>query len=190
MEIIRCAWPKSDPLQIEYHDKEWGVPLFDDQKIFEFIILETFQAGLSWQTILNKRENFRKAFDGFDAKKIAHYEQNKLEKLMLDSGIIRNRLKIQSSVSNAQAFLRLQKEHQSFANYIWQFTKGKTKINNWNEQTQCPSTSLESDMMSKSLKNEGFKFIGSTICYAFMQATGMVNDHLLNCYRHKEILSK
>lgn len=183
----RCEWPGDKPIDISYHDDEWGVPLHDDRKLFEFIALDGFQAGLSWSTILNKRENFRKAFDNFDPEMIANYEENKVEELLADSGIIRNRLKILSTISNAQYFLEIQKEFGSFDAYIWQFTGGKPIINKWSKHEQIPVSTAESDAMSKDLKRRGFKFVGTTICYAFMQAAGMVNDHLTYCYRYNEI---
>ena len=186
MDKVRCNWPKK-PLDIEYHDKEWGVPVHDDQKLFEFLVLDAFQAGLSWSTILNKRENFRKAFDQFDYKKVAKYNQAKIEELLSNEGIIRNKLKINATVGNAKAFIRVQEEFGTFDKYIWSFTGGKTKINSWKELKQIPAISKESDAMSKDLKKRGFKFVGSTICYAFMQAAGMINDHLVDCYRYKEV---
>ncbi len=167
-----------------YHDNEWGVPLHDDQKLFEFLVLDAFQAGLSWQTIINKREHFRKAFDGFDPHRIAAYNSQKIEALMQDPGIIRNRLKISATIGNARAFLRLQQEHGSFDNYIWQFTGGTTLVNRFETLADIPARTAQSDAMSKALVSEGFKFVGSTICYAFMQAAGMVNDHLVSCFRH------
>lgn len=182
-----CTWPSTNPLMIEYHDKEWGVPLHDDRKLFEFIILDAFQAGLSWNTILNKRKNFENAFDNFDAVKISKYTEKKFDSLMNDAGIIRNRLKIQSTITNAKAFLLVQKEFGSFDKYIWQFTGGKTKINKWKSLKEMPARSAESDAMSKDLLKHGFKFVGSTICYAFMQAAGMVNDHIVSCTRYKEV---
>lgn len=185
--LLRCTWPKTDPLMIKYHDEEWGVPLHDDQKLFEFLILDAFQAGLSWQTILHKRENFRKAFYNFNAEKIAKMNENHVSILMSNEGIIRNKLKIKAAIRNAQCFLKLQEKHNGFHHYIWQFTEGKTIINKWKDAAQIPATSKESDAMSKALKKQGFSFVGSTICYAFMQAAGMVNDHLTNCYRYKEI---
>ena len=185
-----CTWPSTNPLMIEYHDKEWGVPLHDDRKLFEFIILDAFQAGLSWSTILNKRKNFEKAFDNFDVKKISKYTEKKFDALMNDAGIIRNRLKIQSTITNAKAFLLVQKEFGSFDEYIWQFTGGKTKINKWKSLKEMPARSAESEAMSKDLLKRGFKFVGSTICYAFMQAAGMVNDHLEECFRFKEVKKK
>ena len=176
----RCHWATS-PLMIEYHDKEWGVPVHDDQVLFEFLILEGAQAGLSWETILNKRENYRRAFDRFDAKKIVRYDGKKVRSLMADAGIVRNRLKIASTISNAQAFLDVQKEFGSFDRYIWQFVGGKPKINHWKAGQRLPASTAESDAMSKDLKKRGFRFVGSTICYAFMQATGMVDDHAADC---------
>lgn len=186
MEKCRCAWAKK-PLDIEYHDTEWGVPLHDDSKHFEFLVLEGFQAGLSWSTILNKRENFRKAFDDFDYRKIAKYDQKKVNSLLQDAGIIRNKLKINATITNAIAFMKVQKEFGSFDKYIWSFTGGKTIINSWDSMSQLPATSKESDAMSKDLKKRGFKFVGSTICYANMQAIGMVNDHEVSCFRYKEV---
>jgi len=183
----RCTWPKDDPLMVEYHDKEWGVPVHDDRKLFEFMVLDAFQAGLNWSIVLKKRENFRKAFDGFDVKKIARYDEKKIQSLMKDKGIIRNQLKIRATVNNARNFLEIQKGFGSFDKYIWQFTGYKTKLNKWTSLDQLPATSLESDAMSKDLKKRGFKFVGSTICYAFMQAAGMVNDHLVECFRYKEL---
>jgi DNA-3-methyladenine glycosylase I len=187
MEKTRCSWAKK-PLDIQYHDKEWGVPLHDDKKLFEFLILEGFQAGLSWSTILAKRENFRKAFDDFDYNKIANYDQIKIDELLQNEGIIRNRLKINAAITNAKAFIKIQKEFGSFDKYIWSFTDGKTIVNTWLDMSQVPATSKESDAMSKDLKKRGFKFVGSTICYAKMQAIGMVNDHLVGCFRYKEVL--
>lgn len=169
---------------IRYHDEEWGVPVHDDDKLFEFLILEGAQAGLSWETILNKRENYRAAFDGFDANVIAYYDRRKLAQLLRDPGIVRNRLKIASVVQNAQSLLRLQEKHGRFAAYIWQFVDGTPRLNSWKTRKQVPARTIASDAMSKSLKKEGFKFVGSTICYAFMQAVGMVNDHLVSCFRY------
>jgi DNA-3-methyladenine glycosylase I len=169
---------------IEYHDKEWGVPVHDDRTLFEFLILEGAQAGLSWETILNKRENYRRAFDRFDAKKIARYNAKKSRELMANAGIVRNKLKIASTISNAKAFLDVQKEFGSFDRYIWQFVGGKPRINRWKSSQRLPALTPESDAMSKDLKKRGFRFVGSTICYAFMQATGMVNDHSADCDRH------
>lgn len=183
-EAKRCHWATS-PLMIEYHDREWGVPVHDDRTLFEFLILEGAQAGLSWETILKKRENYREAFDNFDAKKIANYDRRKFRELMANAGIIRNRLKIDATISNANAFLAVQKEFGSFDSYIWKFVGGKTKKNSWRSSQRLPASTVESDAMSKDLKRRGFRFVGSTICYAFMQAVGMVDDHLPGCYRRK-----
>jgi len=180
----RCLWPKENELMIKYHDEEWGVPLHDDKKLFEFLVLDAFQAGLSWEIILKKRENFRKAFNNFDAIKISKYNNKNIERLMNDAGIIRNRLKIESTIINAQKFLEIKKEFGSFDKYIWQFTDYKTIKNKWKSIKNLPSKSKESDAMSLNLKKIGFKFVGSTICYAFMQAAGMVNDHTIDCFRH------
>ena len=181
----RCTWPTNE-LAIRYHDEEWGVPLHDDDKLFEFLILEGAQAGLSWDTILRKRENYRKAFDGFDVNKVARYTDKRIEKLLQDDGIIRNRLKVASAVTNAKAFLKVQKEFGSFDEYIWSFTGGKPIVNKWNGHSRVPATTEASDAISKDLKKRGFNFVGSTIMYAFMQATGMVNDHLVSCFRYKQ----
>lgn len=181
-----CSWPGNNPLMIAYHDKEWGIPLHDDMKIFEFLVLDAFQAGLSWSIVLKKREGFRKAFDHFDYKKIARYNEDKIHQLLKDEGIIRNQLKIRATVNNAQRFLEVRKEFKTFDKYIWQFTGNKPIVNKWNQLNQLPAKSTESDAMSKDLQKRGFKFVGSTICYAFMQAAGMVNDHLVDCYRYKE----
>ena len=181
----RCDWPKNE-LAIAYHDKEWGVPLHDDKGLFEFLILEGAQAGLSWDTILRKRENYRKGFDGFDVKKVARYTEKRVEKLLQNEGIIRNRLKVSAAVSNARAFLSVQKEFGSFDNYIWSFIDGKPIVNTWKTTSQVPATSAVSDTISKDMKKRAFKFVGSTIIYAHMQATGMVNDHLTSCFRYKQ----
>jgi DNA-3-methyladenine glycosylase I len=186
-EKRRCPWTSTNPLMIKYHDEEWGVPLHDDGKLFEFIILDAFQAGLSWNTIINKRKNFRKAFGNFDANKIVKYDKKKIEELMNDAGIIRNKLKINATVQNANAYLKIKKEFGSFNQYLWQFTKGITVDNKLSDLKKMPVTSKESDEMSKDLKKRGFAFVGSTICYAFMQAAGMVNDHLTYCFRYKEV---
>jgi len=170
-----------------YHDSEWGVPAHDDRKLFEFLVLDAAQAGLSWQTILLKRENYRAAFDGFDAEKIARYTPARVVKLLANPGIVRNRLKVQSAVTNARAFLRVRDELSSFDRYIWQFVDGATRVNEFKTQKQIPATSKESDAMSKDMKKRGFTFVGSTICYAFMQAAGLVNDHLVDCFRHREV---
>jgi DNA-3-methyladenine glycosylase I len=183
----RCGWSVSDPLYISYHDEEWGVPLHDDRKLFEMLILEGAQAGLSWITILKKRENYRKAFDRFNAKKIAGYDARKKRELLSNAGIVRNRLKIDATISNAQAFLAVQKEFGSFDAYIWQFVGGEPKVNRWKSLKEIPPKTPESDAMSKDLKLRGFRFVGSTICYAFMQAVGMVNDHITPCFRRTQV---
>lgn len=182
----RCFWAGSDPLYQKYHDEEWGVPVHDDRKLFEMLILEGAQAGLSWITILRKRENYRKAFSNFDAKKIVKYDQNKIKELMNDAGIIRNKLKINAAVTNAKLFLEIQKEFGSFDKYIWQFVNYKQIKNNWKTIKDNPTKTKESDAMSGDLKKRGFKFVGSTICYAFMQAVGMVDDHTADCYKHSK----
>ena len=179
----RCPWPTTE-LYIAYHDHEWGVPLHDDRLLFEFLVLEGAQAGLSWLTILNKRENYRRAFDGFDARKVARYGPRKVAALLADPGIVRNRLKITSAIRNAQAFLAVQREFGSFDRYLWQFTGGRPIQNAWRSVMQVPARTPESDAMSRDLRERGFTFVGSTICYAHMQATGMVNDHLVTCPRH------
>ena len=185
--ITTCSWPGNSPLMHEYHDLEWGVPVHDDRKLFEFIVLDGFQAGLSWSTILNKRENFREAFDNFDAEKIVNYNEDKIAELLQDSGIIRNKLKVRATVTNARCFLEIQKEYGTFDKYIWQFTGGKTIINQCNSLSDIQVSTKESDAMSRDLKKRGFKFVGTTICYAFMQAAGMVNDHLEQCFRYDQI---
>ncbi len=184
--LKRCSWVSDDPLYIDYHDHEWGVPIYDERLLFEFLILEGMQAGLSWLTILKKRDNFRSAFDNFDAKKIAKYDQQRINKLLSNPGIIRNTLKIQSAITNAKAFLQIKKELGSFSDYIWSFVEGKPVQNNYH-LGQLPATSPISDKLSKDLKKRGFKFVGSTVCYAFMQAVGMVNDHTTACFRYKKI---
>lgn len=178
---VRCAWVNDDPLYIDYHDHEWGVPVHDDRKLFEFIVLEGAQAGLSWYTVLKKRENYRQAFDGFDPRKVAEYGEAKVEELMNNSGIIRNRAKIQAAITNARCFLKVQEEFGSFDAYMWRFVGGKPIVNHWRSIREVPATTPESDAMSKDLKKRGFKFVGSTICYAHMQACGMVNDHTMDC---------
>lgn len=183
----RCIWCKNDPLYMEYHDTEWGTPVYDDQKLFEFIILESMQAGLSWITILRKRENFREAFDNFNAEKIARYSEKKVQKLLNNPGIIRYDKKILAAINNAKCFLQIQKEFKSFADYLWQFTNYKTIHNTWKEHQHIPAKTAESDAMAKDLKKRGFQFMGSTTCYAHMQAVGMVNDHVTSCFRYKEI---
>nr|BFF38741.1 DNA-3-methyladenine glycosylase I [Tenacibaculum mesophilum] len=183
----RCFWVSNDPLYIEYHDNEWGVPVYDDDKLFEFLILETFQAGLSWITVLKKRENFRKAFDNFDYKKIAKYSEDKYEELLQDAGIIRNKLKIKATITNAQAFMKVQEEFGTFSKYIWAFTNGQPIVNRFEKREEVPATTELSDAISKDLKKRGFKFVGSTVIYAHMQATGMVNDHTTDCFRYHEV---
>ncbi len=187
MSKNRCFWVNKDPLYIEYHDKEWGVPTFDDTKLFEFLILETFQAGLSWITILKKRENFREAFDNFDYKKIAKYSEEKHEELLRNSGIIRNKLKIKSAITNAQLFMDVQEEFGSFSNFFWSYTDGKPIVNTFDKREDVPATTAMSSRISKDLKKRGFKFVGSTVIYAYMQSMGMVNDHITNCFRYKEV---
>jgi DNA-3-methyladenine glycosylase I len=185
-EILRCHWAQKE-INIPYHDEEWGVPVHDDRLLFEFIILEGAQAGLSWDTILAKRERYREVFDKFDAGKIARYDVKKVAALLKDPGIIRNRLKIASTISNAQAFLKVRQEFGSFDKYLWQFVGGKPIKNGWKQHRQVPARTKQSDAMSKDLQNRGFRFVGSTICYAFMQATGMVNDHLVTCFRYRRV---
>jgi DNA-3-methyladenine glycosylase I len=180
-----CNWPGSDALMRKYHDEEWGVPLHDDRKLYEFLLLDAFQAGLSWKTILHKRENFREAFDNFDYEKIAKYDEQKIIELRNNTGIIRNHLKIRAAVINANAFIQVQKEFGSFDKYIWQFTDYKTLVNHFHSLAEIPARSPLSDAMSKDLMKRGFKFVGSTICYAFMQAAGMVNDHLVGCSKRR-----
>lgn len=187
MPLIRCPWPGNDPLYQKYHDEEWGVPVHDDRKLFEFLVLEGAQAGLSWITILRKRDAYRKAFDNFDVKKVAKYDKAKIAKLLQNAGIVRNRLKIESAVHNAQRFIEVQKEFGSFDRYMWQFVGGKPIVNHWRTIKEIPCKSPESDAMSKDLKARGFKFVGTLICYAHMQAVGMVNDHLVDCFRHKAV---
>ena len=184
-QVIRCAWAKND-LAIAYHDAEWGVPQHDDRVLFEFLILEGAQAGLSWDTVLKKRENYREALDGFDPTKISRYDKRKLNSLMLNSGIVRNRLKIISVVKNAKAFLEVQKEFGSFDSYVWQFVGGHRQVNARRKLGEVPARTMASDALSKDLKKRGFTFVGSTICYAFMQAVGMVNDHLITCFRYRQ----
>ena len=183
----RCSWCGTDPLYVEYHDTEWGVPLRDEQKLFEFLVLETFQAGLSWITVLRKRENFRKVLDNFDYKKIAFYDEVKIAELLQDAGIIRNKLKVSATISNAVAFMKIQKEFGSFSKYIWGFVNDTPIQNNIKSMSEVKATSATSDKLSKDLKQRGFKFVGPTVIYAHMQATGMVNDHTIDCFRHKEV---
>jgi len=186
----RCDWANRSELEQSYHDNEWGMEIHDDRTLFEFLVLEGAQAGLSWSTILRKREGYRKAFDNFDPGKISRYSENAVSRLLTNSEIIRNRLKINATITNARAFLQVQKEFGSFNNYIWQFVHGRPIQNSWKKMTDIPSSTPESDAMSKDLKNRGFKFIGPTICYAFMQAVGMVNDHVADCFRYKELTNK
>lgn len=184
---IRCTWVSDDPIYINYHDTEWGKPIYDDRLLFEFLILEGAQAGLSWLTILKKRDNYRLCFDHFEAEKIANYDAHTYQKLLANPGIIRNRLKIQSVITNAQAYLAVKQTFPSFSDYIWQFVDGKPIQNKWEHHKQVPTSTVLSDQMSKDLKKRGFKFVGTTICYAFMQAVGMVNDHLTCCFRHIDL---
>ena len=184
--VTRCGWARSEP-NVSYHDTEWGVPLHDDRGLFEFLVLEGAQAGLSWETILKKRDNYRRAFDDFDPERVARYTTRKVEKLLADPGIVRNRLKVESAVTNARAFLDVRDEVGSFDAYIWRFVGGKPKVNRWRGMGDVPASTAESDAMSKDLKRRGFRFVGTTICYAFMQATGMVNDHAVNCFRYREV---
>ncbi|MCU7812372.1 MAG: DNA-3-methyladenine glycosylase I, partial [Candidatus Thiodiazotropha sp. (ex Notomyrtea botanica)] len=183
----RCIWAGSDPLYQSYHDAEWGVPCFDDQRLFEFLILEGAQAGLAWITILRKRANYLKNFDDFDPRKVARYSQKHIEKLLQDPGIVRNRLKVESTVTNAKAFLLMQEKYGSFSDYLWDYVDGEPITNHWRAINQVPASTPLSDQLSKDLKKAGFRFVGSTICYAYMQAVGMVNDHTTNCFRHSEV---
>ena len=186
----RCQWAGEDPLMVAYHDEEWGVPLRDDRRLFELLILEGAQAGLSWRTILHKRENYRRLFDGFDPVKIARYRDAKVKKLLADAGIVRNRLKVGATIQNAKSLLELQKSGISFSEFLWQFVDGTSIRNSWKSLSEIPAKTAVSDAMSKELKAHGFKFVGSTICYAFMQAAGMVNDHEVGCFRHRQILAE
>lgn len=187
-DTVRCPWPGVDPLYRKYHDEEWGVPLHDDLKLFEFLVLEGMQAGLSWSTVLRKRENFRRLFAGFDPERVALFDSRRIELLLQDPSIIRNRRKVEGTVTNARAFLKVSEEFGSFDEYIWRFVDGRPLINRWESLSQLPTTSPESILLSKDLVARGFKFVGPTICYAHMQATGMVNDHLVSCYRYRELL--
>ena len=184
--VVRCAWARNE-VNISYHDAEWGVPVHDDRKLFEFLILEGAQAGLSWETILRKRERYREVFDGFDPEKVARYGKRKVQALLKDAGIIRNRMKIAAAIGNARAFLKVQEEFGTFDAYIWRFVDGRPKQNAWKTLKEIPAKTAESDALSKDLKKRGFGFVGSTICYAHMQATGMVNDHLVSCFRYREV---
>jgi DNA-3-methyladenine glycosylase I len=190
MEMKRCAWAGSAPLMVAYHDKEWGVPLHDDRSLLEFLVLEGAQAGLSWSTILKKRKGYREAFDNFDPEKVARYNGEKIEALLDNPGIVRNHLKVLSAVRNAQAMLAVQREFDSFDAYIWQFVGGNTITNNWKTPAELPAKTAEAEAMSKDLKERGFNFVGPTICYAFMQATGMVNDHTIDCFRHRKLATR
>lgn len=185
--LHRCGWAGPDPIYIDYHDTEWGVPVYDDRLLFEFLILEGAQAGLSWITILKKREAYRRLFHNFDAEKVAHFSRTKIEHLRQNSAIIRNRLKIESAVSNARAMLDMQEHYGSFSDYLWQFVDGRPVQNSWKSDRQVPASTKTSEAMSRQLKRDGFRFVGPTICYAFMQAVGMVNDHITGCFRHKQI---
>jgi DNA-3-methyladenine glycosylase I len=185
-EVSRCRWASND-WNIPYHDREWGVPVHDDRVLFEFLLLEGAQAGLSWDTILKKREHYREAFDNFEVSRVARYDAKKVRSLLADAGIVRNRLKISAAIDNARAFLEVQEEFGSFDKYIWQFVGGKPKRNRWKMRGRLPAKTAESDAMSNDLKKRGFRFVGSTICYAFMQATGMVNDHATSCFRYKQL---
>ncbi len=187
--MIRCPWPSDDSLMIKYHDKEWGVPLHNERKLFEFLILEGFQAGLSWRTILHKRENFRKAFDNFDYNKVTKYDKRKINSLLKDAGIVRNKLKIEAAITNAKAFLQVRKEYGTFDKYIWGFVNGEPIENKFKSLKELPAKTELSDKISEDLKKRGFKFVGSTIVYAHMQATGMVNDHLVSCHRYSDVKS-
>ncbi len=187
MVKTRCPWPSDNQVMLEYHDTEWGVPVHTDNKHFEFIVLDSFQAGLSWSIVLKKRDGFRNAFSGFDPVKVAKYSKQNIEEILKDRSIVRNRLKVECTVSNARAFLLVQKEFGSFDEYIWKFVQGKPIVNSWKRPEDVPATSPQSDAMSKDLKIRGFKFVGSTICYAYMQAAGMVNDHLVDCLRYSEV---
>ena len=185
--LVRCPWAKSE-MNIPYHDVEWGVPVHDDQKLFEFLVLEGAQAGLSWDTVLRKRERYREVFDQFDPERVARYDKRKVKSLLKDSGIIRNRMKIEAAIANAEAFLKVQEEFGSFDAYIWRFVGGQPKHNAWRSLKQIPASTKESDALSKDLRQRGFRFVGSTICYAHMQATGMVNDHLVSCFRYQQLV--
>jgi DNA-3-methyladenine glycosylase I len=191
-KLPRCQWPgkiETNPLMVEYHDTEWGVPVHDDRRHFEHLVLDAFQAGLSWSTVLNKRENFRKAFHDFDPERIARYTRRKVTTLLGNAGIIRNRLKIEATINNARKFLELQEREGSFDAFVWQFVDGQTRHNHWRTLKQLPASTAQSDAMSKALKERGFKFVGSTICYAYMQAAGLINDHVTRCFRYEQIRS-
>jgi len=185
-----CAWAVVNEKMIRYHDEEWGVPVHDDRKLYEHLVLDAFQAGLSWATVLNKRDNFRKAFDDFNPEKVARYEEPKIQALKQDARIIRNDLKIRAAVQNAQRFLEICEKQGGFDDYLWRFVDGHTIVNHWRSMEELPTKTPESDQMSKALKKDGFKFVGSTICYAFMQAAGLVNDHIVSCFRHRELIEQ
>lgn len=187
-EKIRCGWPASDPIYITYHDLEWGVPVRDDRKQFEFLVLESAQAGLSWLTILKRREGYREAYDGFDPDLVARYDESRIQLMLQDPGIIRNRKKIESSITNARSFLEIQEQYGTFCSYLWGFTDGRQVVNHFTDLSEIPATSPLSDTIARDLKQRGFKFLGSTIIYAHLQATGLVNDHLVSCYRHRECM--
>ena len=187
-EKIRCGWPASDPIYITYHDLEWGVPVRDDRKQFEFLVLESAQAGLSWLTILKRREGYREAYDGFDPELVARYDDSRVQTMIQDPGIIRNRKKIESSITNARSFLEIQEQYGTFCSYLWGFTDGRQVVNHFTDLSEIPATSPLSDTIARDLKQRGFKFLGSTIIYAHLQATGLVNDHLVSCYRHRECM--
>lgn len=189
-EISRCSWPGNDELMIAYHDNEWGVPVHDDRKLFEFMVLDAFQAGLSWRTILHKRQNFRRAFADFNIREVARFDEKRYNQLLTDAGIIRNRAKIRATINNAARFMEIQKEFGSFDRYIWRFTAGQTIVNRWKTLAEIPTRSPEAEAMSADLIQRGFRFVGPTICYAFMQAAGMVNDHLTSCFRWRELQEK
>ena len=187
--VVRCAWCGDDPLYVAYHDDEWGVPSYDDAHLFEMLILEGAQAGLSWLTILRKRENYRRAFDGFSPGRMARYGEAKVQALLADAGIVRNRLKVQAAIDNARAFLKVRESHGSFARFIWAFVDGVPRRNAWRSTADLPASTPESDRMSVELKRLGFRFVGSTICYAFMQSVGLVNDHVVDCFRYRQVKS-
>lgn len=187
IKMYRCSWCGKDDMYIKYHDEEWGTPVFDDQKMFEFLVLESAQAGLSWRTILKRRENYRRAFDNFDVNKVADYDANRVEELMNNDGIVKNRKKIDAAINNAQRFIEVQKEFGSFCNYVWAFVDGKPIVNNWSNEEYIPANSPISDTLALDLKTRGFKFLGSTIIYSFMQATGLVNDHVTDCFRFQQL---
>lgn len=187
---VRCPWAENSPLEMAYHDEEWGVPVHDDRRLFEFLVLEGAQAGLSWATILGKRQRYRALFDGFDPCKVAGYSARRVERLLSDPGIVRNRLKVESAVTNARAFLRIQEEHGSFDEWLWRFVDGQPVQNNWRRKEQVPISTPVSDDLSRALRRRGFRFVGATICYAFMQAVGLVNDHLAECFRHRQLTGR